>query len=194
LPCAELCQVAVPAGIHVQRVAPFCPLLLALPRTCCCKQAAGQAPAAAWCCRTMLALAWRSRRRRCSWHNCAYRGSLTRAHVRVCAGQGTTGQNRTKQTRAQKQAKQTKTNKALFTEQAADFGMWQQSRAAYAGRRQIHAIMESTSRSYCYQSPWQGTANLQLVRTHMCTPTVGENDEKYDHFKVTLTYKRPAEK
>ena len=110
-----------------------------------------------------------------------------------CA-QGTTGQNRTKQTRAQKQAKQTKTNKALFTEQAADFGMWQQSRAAYAGRRQIHAIMESTSRSYCYQSPWQGTANLQLVRTHMCTPTVGENDEKYDHFKVTLTYKRPAEK
>ena len=72
--------------------------------------------------------------------------------------------------------------------------MWQQSRAAYAGRRQIHAIMESTSRSYCYQSPWQGTANLQLVRTHMCTPTVGENDEKYDHFKVTLTYKRPAEK
>ena len=31
--CAELCQVAVPAGIHVQRVAPFCPLLLALPRT-----------------------------------------------------------------------------------------------------------------------------------------------------------------
>ena len=108
--------------------------------------------------------------------------------------QGTTGQNRTKQTRAQKQAKQTKTNKALFTEQAADFGMWQQSRAAYAGRRQIHAIMESTSRSYCYQSPWQGTANLQLVRTHMCTPTVGENDEKYDHFKVTLTYKRPAEK
>ena len=60
--------------------------------------------------------------------------------------QGTTGQNRTKQTRAQKQAKQTKTNKALFTEQAADFGMWQQSRAAYAGRRQIHAIMESTSR------------------------------------------------
>ena len=24
--------------------------------------------------------------------------------------------------------------------------------------------------------------------------TVGENDEKYDHFKVTLTYKRPAEK
>ena len=61
-------------------------------------------------------------------------------------GQGTTGQNRTKQTRAQKQAKQTKTNKALFTEQAADFGMWQQSRAAYAGRRQIHAIMESTSR------------------------------------------------
>jgi hypothetical protein len=108
--------------------------------------------------------------------------------------QGTTGQNRTKQTRAQKQAKQTKTNKALFTEQAADFGMWQQSRAAYAGRRQIHAIMESESRSYCYQSPWQGTANLQLVRTHMCTPTVGENDEKYDHFKVTLTYKRPAEK
>ena len=108
--------------------------------------------------------------------------------------QGTTGQNRTKQTKAQKQEKQTKTNKALFTEQAADFGMWQQSRAAYAGRRQIHAIMESTSRSYCYQSPWQGTANLQLVRTHMCTPTVGENDEKYDHFKVTLTYKRPAEK
>ena len=112
----------------------------------------------------------------------------------LSASQGTTGQNRTKQTRAQKQAKQTKTNKALFTEQAADFGMWQQSRAAYAGRRQIHAIMESTSRSYCYQSPWQGTANLQLVRTHMCTPTVGENDEKYDHFKVTLTYKRPAEK
>ena len=29
---AELCQVAVPAGIHVQRVAPFCPLLLALDR------------------------------------------------------------------------------------------------------------------------------------------------------------------
>ena len=84
--CAELCQVAVPAGIHVQRVAPFCPLLLALPRTCCCKQAAGQAPAAAWCCRTMLALAWRSRRRRCSWHNCSCRSSLTRAHVRVCAG------------------------------------------------------------------------------------------------------------
>ena len=84
--CAELCQVAVPAGIHVQRVAPFCPLLLALPRTRYCKQAAGQAPAAAWCCRTMLALAWRSRRRRCSWHNCACRSSLTRAHVRVCAG------------------------------------------------------------------------------------------------------------
>ena len=84
--CAELCQVAVPAGIHVQRVAPFCPLLLALPRTRCCKQAAGQAPAAAWCCRTMLALAWRSRRRRCSWHNCSCRSSLTRAHVRVCAG------------------------------------------------------------------------------------------------------------
>ena len=83
---AELCQVAVPAGIHVQRVAPFCPLLLALPRTRCCKQAAGQAPAAAWCCRTMLALAWRSRRRRCSWHNCACRSRLTRAHVRVCAG------------------------------------------------------------------------------------------------------------
>ena len=76
----------MPAGIHVQRVAPFCPLLLALPRTCCCKQAAGQAPAAAWCCRTMLALAWRSRRRRCSWHNCSCRSSLTRAHVRVCAG------------------------------------------------------------------------------------------------------------
>ena len=81
----------------------------------------------------------------------APRGPSGQTEPRFAAGegngvQGTTGQNRTKQTRAQKQAKQTKTNKALFTEQAADFGMWQQSRAAYAGRRQIHAIMESTSR------------------------------------------------
>ena len=28
----------------------------------------------------------------------------------------------------------------------------------------------------------------------MCTRTVGENDEKYDHFKVTLTYKRPGQR
>ena len=108
-----------------------------------------------------------------------------------------TRNNRTEQDKTNKSSKTGKTNKknkALSAEQAADFGMWQQSRAAYAGRRQIHAIMESKSRSYCYQSPWQGTANLQLVRTHICTPTVGENDEKYDHFKVTLTYKRPAEK
>ena len=46
--------------------------------------------------------------------------------------QGTTEQNRTKQTNAQKQEKHTRTDKALSAEQAADFGMWQQSAAAPA--------------------------------------------------------------
>jgi len=41
-------------------------------------------------------------------------------------------QNRTEQTKAQKQEKHTRTDKALSAEQAADFGMWQQSSAAPA--------------------------------------------------------------
>ena len=52
--------------------------------------------------------------------------------VRVAVWQGTTEQNRTKQTNAQKQEKHTRTDKALSAEQAADFGMWQQSAAAPA--------------------------------------------------------------
>ena len=127
---------------------------------------------------------------------CRVGGRRKRAEKHLRARRGTR-HGRTEQNRKNNSSRTGKTykkNKALSAEQAADFGKWQQSGAAPAGRRQIHAIMESTSRSYFYQSPWQGTANLQLVRTHMCTPTVGENDEKYDHFKVTLTYKRPAEK
>ncbi len=46
--------------------------------------------------------------------------------------QGTAKQNRTEQTKAQKQEKHTRTDKALSAEQAADFGMWQQSSAAPA--------------------------------------------------------------
>ena len=52
--------------------------------------------------------------------------------VLATGNQGTTKQNRTEQTKAQKQEKHTRTDKALSAEQAADFGMWQQSSAAPA--------------------------------------------------------------
>ena len=96
--------------------------------------------------------------------------------------QDRTGQNRTKQTKAQKQAKQTKKTKPYLQNRqlisACGSRAGQRGLPAERVNRQIHNV-ESTSRSYCTQSPWQGTANLQLVRTHMCTPTVGENDEPF---------------
>jgi hypothetical protein len=60
-------------------------------------------------------------------------GYLKYQLLRLGAGsQGTAKQNRTEQTKAQKQEKHTRTDKALSAEQAADFGMWQQSSAAPA--------------------------------------------------------------
>ena len=85
--------------------------------------------------------------------------------------QGTTGQNRTKQTRAQKQAKQTKTNKALFTEQAADFGMWQQSWAAYAGKKA----------NTCYNGVNKSLILLSIAMARHSKPSASTNTHVYAH-------------